>query len=145
MKTEKPCTFSERLCAWLFKNDQKMENANKPSLKGKPKYTREQTEAVDFLISEVIESRIWEETISPEEITQTPTANAKGSGEAIHARCSSGRVKGIQELLNKSCGSEAGCKIVIPAFSITVDHDENGAEFYTIELICTGERSISNN
>lgn len=70
-----------------------------------------------------------------EEITQTPTANAKGIGEAIHPKCSSGRVMGILELLSKSCGNASGCKIVIPAFSIAVDHDDKVGMFYTIELI----------
>jgi hypothetical protein len=112
-----------------------MSEGTPPCLTANLKYTREQIEPAERIIAQEIKSRPWEQTIMAEEIPHPSTANANGSSEAIHARCSSERVMGILEVLSKSCINASGCKIVIPAFSIAVDHDDKVGKYYTIELV----------
>jgi hypothetical protein len=123
---------------------EKMSEEMPPSFTSNPQYTQDQIESADGIIDKEIQSGIWDQTLMEDEITQTLTANVKGSGVAIHPNRSSEHVMGILEVLSKSCINASGLKIVIPAFSIAVDYDEKVGMFYTIELVGDSQRSNSN-
>lgn len=115
-----------------------MENENRPGFTGKPKYTREQYEAVDWLISEVIEARLWENTIDsndPNNQPRKPRAHANIFNGIGHREI--GRVSGFKEILDSCSCSESGRIVGVPAFEVFVMRDEDGREYYTAQLMWT--------
>ena len=96
--------------------------------------SKRKTQAVQWLVNEVIRSRGWEETQAPKNTIKPIRTDHSKLCPECEMNDNLKRTSGFQELLAECAGAHSGSVISVPSFEISIGRDSQGVESYTVEL-----------